>query len=164
MMSDVQVSNARRIIFTVLALVALWVLAWTAFWLGCDRYDHHGFFTAETAGRPVVIVGVALSLALLPTLLLYLSPHDRLVRRPEPWIWLAGLGFMCTSGFCYWLGIHSPEIAGVPLRYRAYVSYDAGVSWVWLLLPIILTTAFVIVGAWRRAVRDAEVAAVGEEV
>jgi hypothetical protein len=29
------------------------------------------------------------------------------------------------------------------------------VSWPWLLLPIILTTAFVIFGAWRRAVRDA---------
>ena len=29
--------------------------------------------------------------------------------------------------------------------------------------PIILTTAFVIFGAWRRAVRDAEVDAVGED-
>ena len=36
------------------------------------------------------------------------------------------------------------------------------VSWLWLLLPIILTTAFIIVGAWRRAVRDAEVDAEGE--
>ncbi len=31
-------------------------------------------------------------------------------------------------------------------------------------LPIILTTAFVIFGAWRRAARDAAVEAVGEKV
>ena len=33
----------------------------------------------------------------------------------------------------------------------------------WLLLPIILTTTLVIFGAWRRAVRDAEVAAADED-
>ena len=33
-------------------------------------------------------------------------------------------------------------------------------DWPWLLLPIILTTAFVIFGAWKREVRDAEVRAV----
>ncbi len=37
------------------------------------------------------------------------------------------------------------------------------VSPLWLLLPIILTTAFVIFGAWRSAVRDAEVEAVDED-
>ncbi len=36
-------------------------------------------------------------------------------------------------------------------------------GWFSLLLPLILTTAFVIYGAWRRAVRDAEVDAVGED-
>ena len=35
------------------------------------------------------------------------------------------------------------------------------VSLPWLLLPIILTTAFLIFGAWRRAVRDADVDVVG---
>ena len=39
---------------------------------------------------------------------------------------------------------------------------DHVVTWPWLLTPIILTTAFVIFGAWRRAVRDSEVDAVGE--
>ena len=38
---------------------------------------------------------------------------------------------------------------------------DHGVSLL-CFLPIILTTAFVIFTAWRRAVRDAEVGAVGE--
>ncbi len=37
------------------------------------------------------------------------------------------------------------------------------VWWFWLLRPIILTTAFVIFGAWRRAVRDAGVEAVDED-
>ena len=37
------------------------------------------------------------------------------------------------------------------------------VSAFWLLLPIILTTAFVIFGAWPRAVRDAEVEPVDED-
>ncbi len=36
-------------------------------------------------------------------------------------------------------------------------------QWFSLLLPIILTTAFVIFGAWRSALRDAEVDAFGED-
>ena len=37
------------------------------------------------------------------------------------------------------------------------------ISVLWLLIPIILTTAFVIFGAWRRAVRDAGVEVEGED-
>ncbi len=49
-------------------------------------------------------------------------------------------------------------------RIKSAVVAAHEVSWTLLLLPIILTTAFVIFGAWRRAVRDAEVEAVGEGV
>ena len=38
----------------------------------------------------------------------------------------------------------------------AVVEHTHIVSWFWLLLPTILTTAFIIVGAWRRAVQDAD--------
>ena len=118
---------------------------------------------------------VAVSLALLPTMLVYLSFHNRLLRNPERSVWLAGLGFVCASGFCYWLGTHDARAAfdiytadkPYPQTIPGFIARHVAarqahvVSWFWLLLPIILTTAFVIFGAWRRASRDAEVEAVG---
>ena len=56
---------------------------------------------------------------------------------------------------CRWLG---------GLDAASHFARDThSVSWLLLLLPLILTTAFVIWGAWRRAVRDAEVEAVDED-
>ena len=39
MTSDTQVSNARRVFFTALALVAFWVAAWKSHGLGWDYLD-----------------------------------------------------------------------------------------------------------------------------
>ena len=49
------------------------------------------------------------------------------------------------------------------LRLRRPAVRVTVLSWLWLLPPLTLTTAFVIFGAWRRAVRDAEVEAVDED-
>ena len=155
------VSNARRIGFTALALVAFWVLAWRAYLMGRDGFVFDRPLSDATAEYCVVLIGVALLLALLPTLLLYVSIHGVSAKRPAPWILHSGFGFTCTSGFGYWLGVPDPNTVGIPPRYRLYFPQDAGPSWVWVFIPIILTTAVVIFGAW--AMWDAEVEAEGED-
>ena len=50
--------------------------------------------------------------------------------------------FLASIAVCYRLG-------------ESDASAEPGVFWPWLLFPI-LTTAFVIFGAWPSAVRDAE--------
>ena len=89
-MTDVQVSNARRIGFTAAALVAFWVLAWTAYRMASDGYEHLGLFSDETAGYFVVMIGIGLLMAVMPTLLISLSLSDRLVGKPEPCISASG--------------------------------------------------------------------------
>ncbi len=94
-----------------------------------------------------------------------------MLSKPERWVCLSGMGFLCACGLCYWMGEHDAERAFYslpPTRPLMTIAFNHArarevhtVSWLYLLLPIILTTAFVIFGAWRRAVRDTEVAAVG---
>ncbi len=54
-MTDVQVSNARRIGFTALALVSFWVLAWREYSIACsDVYQNAillGVFASGLQGR-----------------------------------------------------------------------------------------------------------------
>ncbi len=169
-MTDVQVSNARRIGFTALALVAFWVVAWRAYGWGLAQGPVSG--AVAVGGGPwntaVLYDPVLDSLAslaslcftFLPAILLSFALYDlrdiwKLVRElrvdHRDWRMLISIIlFIVSIEVCYRLG-------------ESDASAEHEVSWPWLLLPIILTTAFVIFGAWRRAVRDAEVDAVGED-
>ena len=162
-MTDVQVSNARRIGFTALALVAFWVASIGAYSLGYEPTIWLQILTTDTQFYEFLLgeQGWAnyiwtyrapvcgLLMALIPFAFLFLSRHNSLIKLHDRRILIGGLLFAACIGCCYWLGdtnrsSHSP-------------------SRLWLLLPIIMTTAFIIVGAWRRAVRDADVEEVDED-
>ena len=188
-MSDVQVSNARRIIFTGLALVAFVVTATGAYWASCDWW-----FGPQAAlrweSRPpsmedvyLKVLPVAAGGGILPWMFLSLSSWNELLRHRvrEPWLFTCTLMFVSAIGFSYWLGgvdavdafatisgrwdVVPDKVMTLPLvnKFLAQARLEHTVSWLWLLLPLILTTAFVIVGAWKIAMRDAEVEAVDED-
>ena len=105
-------------------------------------------------------------LALLPALFLSMSVHNspgNVVRDIR--ILVASLLFFGSVTGGYWLGSHNGlptstvhewmdlvnshdelSTSAAALRVRE----ELRVSWFWLLLPIIFTTAFVALGAWRR--------------
>jgi hypothetical protein len=169
-MTDVQVSNARRIGFTALALVTFWVLAWNAYWflyLGCrGSYFHRLWFT------PAFDVPICVAFALAPMMLYSFATRGFIRLRHRGELFVGGL-FATSIGLSLSLGLSDATAAINMARDHndstallleiAAARSDHTVSWFSLLLPIILTTAFVIFGAWRRAVRDAEVEVVGED-
>ncbi len=181
-MTDVHVSNARRIGFTALALVTFWVLGWRAYEMGCERWSGMISFRSPH-GEPHVVradytywwLVVGPSLALVPIALLSLSVHNSLFKLRDRWILMAAILLAGAIGFSDWLAERDadrsyPDVlinylpAPPPFTIHDFVREEYHqVSRSWLLLPIILTTAFVIWGAWRRAVKDAEVAAVYED-
>jgi hypothetical protein len=172
-MSEVQVSNARRIGFTALALVAFWVMAWRAYSIAFGI--NYGSEFSDTVVSTVAPLGIeyggwlvllvldhqyliaGLSLAPVPTLLLWIASGRTGNRR---WLLICGLLFASAISFAFWRTEADSNWA--PDGDQAKQRREHEVSWFSLLLPIILTTAFVIFGAWRGAVRDAEVEAVGE--
>jgi hypothetical protein len=192
-MTDVQMSDARRIGFTALALVAFWVLALRAYWTASDLWHEFRPLTGHPGPPPLtgslereveLMVGVGwealpligLSMALIPTAFLHVSTANRLLGRTERWVWIAGVGFVCACGYCYWLGEHDAGSAysAVETVMLDQINTDYAaqhlaarrshqVSVPLLFLPIILTTASVLFGALRSAVRDAAVEAVGED-
>ncbi len=192
-MADMQVSNARRIVFTALALVVFWVVAWRAYgWGLADGLVSRLWNTAipyEPApwrgerGAEGVLDALRhiafLCFTILPAILLSFALYD--LRDIWKTVWSsserrrkefvrelhidAGLHefdagrhrrvvvdhryrrmlistilFLASIAVCYRLG-------------ESDASEEHEVSWPWLLLPIILTTAVVIFGAWRRAAR-----------
>ena len=166
MMTDVQVSNARRIIFTVLALTAfVWIsfAAYSQVWRDPEPRHYMPPFNpwSQFARDSARLVGFLTSAALLPTIFLSLSHHNSPLKLRDPWIVISGVMFSCTIwishelGDVYYSGV-SPLICSPP---RSTIFDDVilpiqRASWLWLLPPIILTTAFVIFGAWRRGVRE----------
>ena len=170
-MTDVQVSNARRIGFTALALVAFWVLAWKAYGIGFeDGMPGPQWNTAigiggqwNTATLQTKVLRflreyTAICFAIPPAILLSLAIHSwppscfrgQVVDHRDWRMLISIILFIVSIEVCYRLG-------------ESDASAEHEVSWPWLLLPI-LTSAFVIFGAWRRAVRDAAVEAADEEV
>lgn len=127
-MSDVQVTNARRIGFTALAVVSLWVMA-------------SGYTISTGFASDHDRVGAGLGSASVPTMLLWISKSGG--RR---WVLVCGLLFALSLAFVFWRAEVDASIT--PERHI--------VSWIRILPPLVLTTAFVILGAWRRAVRDAD--------
>ena len=125
-------------------------------------------FTGLTPDTDYWYAVLGLSFAAIPTALLMLSAGNSLRRSRTRSLILCGLLIAICASFTCWLGEED--------NWRRVIEIDLGgtgpqptglgpleVSWFWLLTPIILTTAFVIFGAWRRAVRDADVEAVGED-
>jgi hypothetical protein len=173
-MTDVQVSNARRIGFTALALVVFWVLAWRAYQMGRDVYDNSSVWSkidteaVWTLRFPIV----GLLFALVSVIFLSLSIKQSILSLRTRFVLLSAVLIAMSTGFSCWVGeldvahqIREVEGNGPwdPWRWQR-LELDIGpVSWFRFLLPIILTTAFVIFGAWRSAVRDADVQAVGED-
>ena len=168
-MTDVQVSNARRLGFTVLALVSFWVVSFGAYslgfhmpenldpWFGSHPWMMEAFFTGQlkwTNPWTYRWLACGLLMALIPLVFLSLSRHNSPIKLRDHRILIGGLLFATCIGCCYWVGELEviEEASAYPTRW-----WNHRVPWLWLLLPIILTTAFVIWGAWRRGVRDAEV-------
>ena len=176
-----QVSNARRIGFTALALVAFWVLAWRAQSIGWHRWIHHwgDTYPSVLTGRQFYFMSLSfvpdwgptvwrwelLSLAALPLIILSLASHNHPLKLSDRPVLGSGVLFLASIAGGYWTGESAVANAG-----DRFITSGLG-PWPpnypgtlpCLLLPIILTTAFVIVGAWRRAVRDVEIEAVGED-
>ena len=196
-MADMQVSNARRIVFTAMALVVFWVVAWHAYGVGfADGMDRWHWNTAIPYD-PVLdcLREIAfLCFTILPAILLSFALYDlrdiwKTVRRGSNWtsserrceelvrelrgdadlheldagrhrrdvvdhryrrMLISTILFLASIAVCYRLG-------------ESDASAEPEVSWPWLLLPIILTSAVVIYCAWRRAVLDADVDAVVED-
>ena len=120
-------------------------------------------------GIPSLVVG---SLALISTAFLCLSRHNKVFRLNDRWTLVSSMLLFTTLAFSFWLGMDDVSEGLPTIDWREYwtdedirsAQGNHVVSWLRLLLPIILTTAFVIFGAWRRAVRDAAVEAADEEV
>ena len=155
MSNEVQVTNARRIVFTALALVSFWVLAWRAYDVGADLT---GLGQIElTLDRYLFEV---LSLTIVPMILLSLSTYDHPLRVRSCFdlgngvLLLASVGFSYWRGLCYESGAHITLIRATGERVVLLPTLDW--SKFYILLPLILTTAFVIFGAWRSAARDAD--------
>jgi hypothetical protein len=162
-----KVSNARRIGFTALALVAFGVVLWGAHYVAdviwgmtgnVWRFANWGTFFEGQERQMVFFVLLA---SLLPSIFLSLSKHPRVLA--------SSVMFSVSVVLSYWIAAHNrvPSFA-LDAWIRTVVVKDHGsleqelqfaqilaeqhVSVFWLLLPIILTTAFVIFGAWRSAV------------
>ncbi len=188
-MTDVQVSNARRIGFTAAALVAFGVVAWRAYgWGLADGLVRRGLWNTATHRDPGLDGLASLCFTFLPAILLSFALYDlrdiwkTVVRASSVGAWtnserrreeivrelrgddadlldagrhrrvvvdhryrrmlISTILFLASIAVCYRLG-------------ESHASEEHEVSWPWLLFPI-LTTAFVIFGAWRRAVRARE--------
>ena len=152
------ISTTRRVVFTALALVTFWVLAWNAYWMGFEDgmpavgIGGHQWNTAVTQAQMEVLQlkrflreNTSICFAILPAILLSLAiywPWSLLRRRHmdqrDQRMLTATLLFLVTIEVCYRLG-----------------ESDAGatqeVSWLWFLTSIVLTTAFVGYGVVRLA-------------
>jgi hypothetical protein len=176
-MTDVQVSNARRIGFTALAT--------RAYWMACNySYDIPRYYVYSFSDHPwehVVAYHswwiVPALLAPIPLALLSLSVHNSPINLRDRRILRTGIMILLSVAFACLLGEHDADTSVAGLAGYADENGELSpgwaaevkrarhheVSWFLLLPPIILTTAFVIFGAWRRAVRGADVEAVGED-
>ena len=160
-MSDVQVSNARRIGFTALALVSFWVLAWRSYGMAVET----GLNPDWTPTSDTLFVHqwrTTAAFAVAPTIFMLVSTHKGVRGLSDPLVVISGLMFAATFRSNIWLGFWDTQFG---YSFGPNGRGNDETSWPWLLLPIILTTAFVIWGAWRNAVRarDAEVEEVGED-
>ena len=194
-MTDVQVSNARRIGFTALALVSFWVLAWKIYSVWCDighgglQLHWLGLYLSEPWGiydsweAQIIYAVISGSAAVLPTALLSLSRRNNVFKLRDPWTLISCMLLVVTLVLSHRQGFDDAILAldvavsdrltleGIPnteefseewtwpIPSDAVAHQNHVVSWLWLLLPIILTTAFVIFGAWRSAVKAREVEA-----
>jgi len=99
--------------------VSFWVLAWRGYSAGCEQFFTDGymwrqdgiFFGFLYGADLMELVVVGLLLAPIPTALLHVSCRNRLLTIPERSVWLAGLGLVCASGFCFWLGSSDAQAA-----------------------------------------------------
>ena len=171
-MTDVQVSNARRISFTALAVVSFWVLTWREYSIACDDvFDRIGLGSnlGVVYSPDPHSVYLAASMAVVPTVFLTISVSNCLRRLLDPWIAVATALIVATVLAARWLGLKLNDALDAAswedTEFLAEFEDQQEVPWLWLLLPLILTTAFVIFGAWRSAVkaREVEAEAVGED-
>lgn len=118
-----------------------------------DYFSHEDGFPPAFYPLPTVVLGI-LFLAILPTAFVSLSAHNVPFRVRSSTVLVCAFLFTTTIASGYWLGTYNAVLYA-----RDYQARQVPV--LWLLTPIVLTTVFVIVGAWRSAVRDADVEAVG---
>lgn len=153
-MSNVQVSNARRVVFTAMAVGALWIMSIAAHSLafsGTLFLKQYLWFGAQGANAIMGsslwsyrALALGLLFALLPLCLLSLASHNSPIKLRDDHVLVGGALFATCIGLCF----HAGE--GDLRNALANRSLDYSLPSLWLLLPIVFTTAFVIGRAWRR--------------
>jgi hypothetical protein len=151
-MTDAQVSNVWRMGFTVGAVAAVWLSARGGYWDGyldvISDPSLLGGWMEDRARQTVIWV----SLALGPSFLLCLSDHKLPLKVPNRWTFAAMFLVLVTVAVSYEFGE-----ADARNRIREASGIEPGLGptpWLDLLVPLIPTTAFVFLGAWRSAVRN----------
>ena len=176
-MTDVQVSNARRIGFTALALMAFVLSTFQVYWVNVEYFYSH-INTDSRGESPLQATGVLIvTAAILPTIFLSFSTSNTPTELRSRRVLSALFAFAACAVFSGgWLAYHdahvvlfsSPrdrfDLSLISIRQMQQIlRAEHEVSWPWLLLPIIVTTAFVIWGAWRRAAQIAMLEPVDED-
>jgi hypothetical protein len=186
-MTDIQVSNARRIGFTALAVVTMvWGCLYSYWWLVGQNYEGFQTIFRQEWGQwyltwwgqllldstAAQLITIGLAIGAFPTLLLSLSISNSPAKLRNRHVLPATIMFCGCGAWFWWIATqdcaafhdaypqdideygHIVERIDDAVRLEMRNAHE--VSWSWLLLPIILTAAFVIFGAWRSAARDAE--------
>jgi hypothetical protein len=141
-----QVSNTRRIALTAMAVAILWAASLGACYLGLALplylYERLGDLWFCGALVCFVVMG------LIPMAILSLSEHNSPIKLDDRHVLISSLLFVLCIGHGWWFGLR------FACRALPDPWYLRGVwPWVWLLLPILLTSAVVILGTRQRALR-----------
>ena len=168
-MTDVQVSDARRIVFTALAFIAFWLCVSASHTLGdelwravADIIPQRGWIRANDWVPFWWLASGVVGFTLLPTVFVFLSASNSPAGLRDPHVLVCAALFAGTIAFSYWIGKHNVMPGSTWNAYleMVYEQHDGlravesiatvralhHVSWLWLLLPVIPTTAFVIWG------------------
>jgi hypothetical protein len=137
-MTDVQVTNARRIGFTALALVAFWISAHRLYYHGydhaCGDYEQLGSlleFIIDLGGTPshgehwsvaASVLYLAALLGLVPTVLFSLSLHTKMLKLQDPWVFVSGALLVTTTALSLYRGDQdaAAEISAVMSQLGVY--------------------------------------------
>ena len=113
-MSEIQVSNARRVGFTALALVVFWVVAWRAYSIGVHRWlaslePQFGRVRGLSSVRYYSSTGywswwVVLSLTSAPLIFLSFSSFNHPLKLSSRQTLVSGVLFFVSIGVSYWRG------------------------------------------------------------
>lgn len=159
MMLEAQIGNRRRMIFTALAIVALASCMVAGYQTACSAaYDrvpgsYGGVANFELTFLQVEYLVRCAMIALLPLGLLLVSGANSPKHLRDPHLMASGVLILASVVMSGWLG-HEDAMTCMntedPVARMGNSRERHACSWVWLLSPFAVTTAYVSDGAWRR--------------